>query len=53
MKEYRLNHRFSVFNVGCGPRSILMPDAKPVVECYYYTLYSPGAEFKILIFALL
>ena len=21
------NHRFSVFNVCCGPRSILMPDA--------------------------
>ena len=24
----RFNHGFSVFNVGCGPRSILMPDAK-------------------------
>ena len=40
--DHCLSFYFEVFNVCCGQRSILMPDAnvkhlKYVVECYYYT----------------
>ena len=35
------NHGFSVFNVGCSPRSILMPDAN-----LYWCLKRPLSRFN-------